>query len=746
MPDVVLLRETPDGPTLSNGVIEISVHLNKGTYSIRRLDGAVAIVDAAFSVEIKDGPWPGFTSRGDGLSFEGTDDVADVHGTGLAMILQRETGDEEPELSLTISLYESQPFAILQLDCENRLAAPIRLQALIPLDGGDLHAGAPGSALRFYKHGWQSWSPTVVLDCAEEDAVMSPPAIGPGTQPPARPGRFISELLTAVVDPDTHRGVVAGFVSTADQFSHIWFDRDDASLGAVSWADGVEVAHKQHIVSERLYVEPTGLPIEALCRYGDALAREMEALPYSSVASGWCSWYYYFTEVTETEVLENLDQLALNSRALPVEYFQIDDGYQAEIGDWLETNSKFPSGMKAIADAIHSKGYQAGIWVAPFLAGARSMLFREHPDWFVKYSTGLPAIGTVNWGQPCFTLDTTHPGAIAYVREVFRTIVNDWGYDYVKIDFIFAAAVDGLRHDPNVTRAQAYRRGVEAVREAVGNRFILACGNPQGPSVGLVDGARVGPDVAPTWLPENVAAPRSAMSNPSALNGIRTSINRFWMHGRLWMNDPDCVMVRGTDTRLTAAEAQSLTTVIGLTGGMVLDSDKLSALSADRREWLSALLPVYGQTAVPLDLFQAPDVPRVLSLDCGTHTILGLFNWADEDAVISADLLGGLWHAFEFWAAEYLGVREGSVSLSIPAHGCKAIRLTRDLGHPQVVGSTCHITQGAMDVMSESWDGVVLRVRTREVARQNGRVYAWLPGGVASLAGGGGAVIEFSGA
>lgn len=730
MPDVTL-SESAEGPRLSNGVVEITAHLNKGVFSIRRLDRTAALADAAFSASVKGGP--SFTSRGAGLTFEGSEPVDDVHGHGLAIILEREADEGEPELSLTLTMYEDQPFAVLQLDTENRAPGPLRVLALRPLDAATLEAGRPDASLRFYKHGWQSWSPTLVLDCSDDDPVMSPPVIGPGTQPPARPGRFLSELVTAVAEPDSGRGVVAGFISTADQLSQLYFDRDGRLLSAVSWADGVEVPHKGHVASERLYVEPTSDPVRALCRYGDALAREMDALPYDHVASGWCSWYYYFTGVTEAGVRENLEALAARRSSLPLDYFQVDDGYQAEIGDWLDVNEKFPSGMKAIADAIHEKGLQAGIWVAPFLGGARSRLFREHPDWFVKYTTGQPAIGTINWGQPCFALDTTHPDAIAYVHEVFRTITDDWGYDYVKIDFVFAAAVDGVRHDPNVTRAQAYRRGIEAIRDAVGKRFILGCGNPQGPSVGIIDGSRIGPDVAPNWYPENVVAPRAAMSNPAAVNGIRNTVTRFWMHGRLWMNDPDCIMVRDTNTQLTPHETQTLATVIALSGGMLLDSDNLRDLSDERLAWLQAVLPVYGEAAIPVDLFQTPDIPRVLSLDCGTHTVLGLFNWSDHETDVSAPLPPGRWHAFEFWSAEYLGVCEGRLSLPVPAHGCKTVRLTSVSGRPQVVGSTLHILQGAVEIASERWDGERLEIETRPVPNRSGHIYAWYPDGVQEI-------------
>ena len=551
MPEV-RVEETERGPALDNGDLRIEVHLNKGTFDVIDLRaGRTVLRDAAVAVSLRDAPT--FQTRGEGLEFAGPADVDDVHGRGVSLTLVRETDEDEPELSFTVTLYEDSRNAIVQADVHNTSLAPIRVQAFHVLDAATLDLGAPGNALRFYKHGWQSWSPSLVLDCSGEDVPMSPPVIAPGTQPTPADGRFVSDLMTAIVDPASGYGLVAGFVSAADQFSHVWFDRDAGSLSAVSHADGIELGPRATLASERLYIEPSDAPLEAMCRYGDALGREMEALPYDAVTSGWCSWYYYFQGISEAEVLANLDYLAANPGALPVEYVQIDDGYQAEIGDWLTANEKFPRGMKQLASDIHARGYKAGLWLAPFIAGAKSRLFAEHPDWLVS-RTGGPAIALINWQQTCYALDLTHPAVIAWLDELFRTICDDWGYDYVKIDFIFAGAVDGVRHDPNLTRAQAYRRGLETIRDAVGNRFVLACGNPMGPSVGLVDGARIGPDVAPYWYPMARGAARSTLSDPSAVNSIRNTITRFWMHGRLWMNDPDCLLVRETDTALAGDE------------------------------------------------------------------------------------------------------------------------------------------------------------------------------------------------
>jgi len=195
------------------------------------------------------------------------------------------------------------------------------------------------------------------------------------------------------------------------------------------------------------------------------------------------------------------------------------------------------------------------------------------------------------------------------------------------------------------------------------------------------------------------------------------------MHGRLWQNDPDCLLVRATDTALAGDEVRALATVIGLTGGMVLDSDKLPPLPPERRDIISLLLPAYGRSATPLDLFDTPDVPALLRLELPTHTLLAVFNWDDASGEREVALPDGSWHVFELWEEEYLGLKDGSLRLPVPPHGCRLLRLTPDAGRPQVVGSTLHILQGALEIAGEDWDGETLRIRLRPVAKKDGALY-----------------------
>ncbi|MBI1885956.1 MAG: galactokinase [Chloroflexi bacterium] len=599
-----------------------------------------------------------------------------LQGRGRVVRLRRRGGGGEPALTLDVALYENRPFTVLQSHLDNATGRPVNVQAFHVMHGGPLRIGPKPRAWRFYKHGWQNWSPTLVLGCDGEDLDVRPPVAGPATRPPRKRGRFLSELVTAVFDPTTGLGVTTGFISAADQLSQVWLDRGRRTLTAASYADGVQVAPGAALSSERLAVDITSHPLQGLPAYGDALAREMGAAPWPHVVSGWSSWYYYWQGISEKVILENLELLAARRAELPLEYFQIDDGYQAGIGDWLTPNEKFPRGMAWLAGRIRERGLKPGLWLAPFLMGARSRLYAEHPEWAVQHKPGRPAVAHINWGQECYALDCTRPEVLAWLGGVFRTVVHEWGYEYVKIDFTYAAAIDGIRHDPNVTRAQAYRRALETVRRAAGGRFILGCGNPVGPSVGLINGMRIGPDVAPYWRPpESIRGlDRSDLGVPATLNAIRNVLHRWWMHRRLWLNDPDCLMLRDSETALSEDEVQTLTTVIAMSGGMMLDSDSLPRLSPERLAVLAKVLPLRGEAAVPLDLFER-DIPQALWRE--SDGLLAVFNWADEPVDVTAAIPVGAARVTDLWTGEEHIPRSETLTFhDLPPHGCKLLKLS----------------------------------------------------------------------
>ena len=124
-----------------------------------------------------------------------------------------------------------------------------------------------------------------------------------------------------------------------------------------------------------------------------------------------------------------------------------------------------------------------------------------------------------NWGAPYYALDTTLPETVDHLVDLFRRVMA-WGYDYLKLDFMYAGALAAAR-SRDVPREHAYRDAVAAIRGVVGDdTYLLGCGVPLIPSVGLFDGVRVGPDTAPYWYNRECA---DDYSRPGARNAVFTS-------------------------------------------------------------------------------------------------------------------------------------------------------------------------------------------------------------------------------
>eukprot|EP00911_Craspedida_sp_UC1_P002622 UC1_evm4s1936 len=339
---------------------------------------------------------------------------------------------------------------------------------------------------------------------------------------------------------------------------------------------------------------------------------------------GWCSWYEYYTKVTADRMLDNTEALARYAHDMPetagVGLVQLDDGYQLHIGDWLDCQPrKFPNGLAPVVSRIRQAGLQAGIWVAPFIAGGGSKVWNEHPEWFLRTARGQPvrALWNPAWNYTGdltnYALDTTHPGALAYLTRVFAVLV-DLGISMFKIDFTAAAILPGVRFDRNATRAEAFRRGVAAVRAGAPEAFILGCGAPLGASVGLVDGMRVSADTENVWRPgwfNRLVA--SHVGLPSVQYQLQSDLGRQWMDRHWWTNDPDVVIPRAHDTYLSQGQVQAQLTVVGMLGGMLLFSDDLRQLDTERLQMMRQISPTSRLGARVVDLMDS-QFPSQLAL------------------------------------------------------------------------------------------------------------------------------------
>ncbi len=668
----------------------------------------------------------------------GVQPYEDELGRGRVLALTSRLPRRSLLLRREVVMYDTSPSCVTRLEVTNEGGAPVAFDTLVPFatDEGRarLRLASKPSSWRFYHHGWQSWAPTLSLGGTDRALRSAPPVLAPEA-PPAEAGSFASEDVGVLYDAASGHSLLAGAVTARDFLTRVALDAPARDLGVACLCDGIQLHPGETLRSECVSIDVAGGPNEQLARYGDALGRLMHARLPEHTPSGWCSWYEFYTQVTEDDVIRNLRFLERHRRELPIETVQIDDGYQAGIGDWLETNEKFPRGMHWLASEISRAGYTPGIWLAPFLLAESSKTYAAHPEWVVPARDGGPAVAMHNWQRRNFALDGSHPAAQAWLRDLFREVCDGWGYDYVKVDFLFAAAIAGVRYDPATTRVRAYRAALDAVREGVGDRrFILGCGALIAPSVGVFDGNRIGPDVAPFWrnlTHEERAAPKPRARRPddalSAEVAIRNTMTRWWTHGRLWANDPDCLLVRTHRTKLTLDETRTLASVIGLSGGMVLSSDDLERVPPERIEIISILLPPLARGAVPPGLLER-DMPERVELareGPGPARVIAVFNFGDEAHELSAPLPDGRWHAVSLWDERYLGVVERELRLPfVEPHACRVVALAPAGPEPGVIASTAHIGM-ATDIAASAYDRAerMLVLRVEPVGRSRRRLF-----------------------
>ncbi len=298
--------------------------------------------------------------------------------------------------------------------------------------------------------------------------------------------------------------------------------------------------------------------------------------------TGWTSWYHYYETITEEIIVENLNSYIKNN--IPIDIFQIDDGYQHAVGDWLETNQKFPNGMKPIVDKVHTAGYKVGLWLAPFVCETKSEVYKNHQDWLLKDEKGKNVCTGGNWSIQ-WALNIENNEVRDYLRQVFKKVFDDWGFDMVKLDFLYAACMLPMN---NKTRGQIMCESMEFLRELIGERMILGCGVPLGPSFGLVDYCRIGCDLDLYWdrPTYRFALLRERLSSQSSMYN---AIGRRGIDGKGFFNDPDVFLLRSNNIHMNMEEKNTIFYVNHTFGSLVFTSDNLNEYSTEEmQKYLSA--------------------------------------------------------------------------------------------------------------------------------------------------------------
>ena len=379
---------------------------------------------------------------------------------------------------------------------------------------------------------------------------------------------------------------------------------------------------------------------DLLVRYAEASAKAMgvQKIDAHKNLTGYCSWYYYYKQFSEANLLENIDVLAKNRSPYAARYIQIDDGYQAHQGDWLDRREDWPTPLDQIAKKITDAGMEAGIWTMPFAASTSSRVFTEHPDWFVHDAHGK-AIAIRGWSpapdRDWVTLDPTVPEAREHLRHVFTTF-RSMGFTYFKMDALGYALINGVRHDPNATPVSAFRLGLQTIRDAVPDSRLLVCCPPFMACLGLAENARVSNDTSRYFDDSNRR--NFPISGCDIRTAARLTLAHWWKYDRWFRCDPDSLMARQDNAWYNRCEAK-YSVLTGILTGVCLTSDHLARIGTDRNRLLGVAQRIRMRNVRPLD-WPAGSWPKLMEGTVNGKYAVAIFNDSESKGTWKFEEIG----------------------------------------------------------------------------------------------------------
>ncbi len=490
--------------------------------------------------------------------------------------------------------FETPDFKMDYVAARNHIV--LKLHTKVPLEILDLSIEVPyefDADDRIFMNGYQSWT-----DCRElfvddvpqhtnpfSTLVFRHTLLGASgaynfTENVKTPGKFCGFSYMYV-----RRGEEFDlFASLTERTGYTLFMTDCAAnmIGVKKDLDGVVFDGDYEVLN---IVNLQGSDSEVFDRWFALLGIEK---PTAKPMNGYTTWYNYYPHINEKIVTDDLE--ALSKVNADIDIFQIDDGFQTATGDWLSVDAeKFPNGMKAEVDKIHAKNMLAGLWLCPLGAQFTSKVLKEHKDWFIRKPNGKLVQAGPNWGGFC-SLDIENPEARAYIRNFFDVVLNDWGFDLVKLDFLYCAAIIPYH---NKTRGQLMCEAMDFLRECVGDKKILGCGVPLMPAFGKVDYCRIGADMDLRWYKPTF----DHREFVSTINTLGNTIFRRQLNGRAFLNDPDVFLLREDNMHMTFEQRKIIATVNKLFGSVLFTSDNVGQY---RDEQMQKLLEVFSKDDIQI--------------------------------------------------------------------------------------------------------------------------------------------------
>ncbi|MDR0387893.1 MAG: alpha-galactosidase [Treponema sp.] len=377
-----------------------------------------------------------------------------------------------------------------------------------------------------------------------------------------------------------------------------------------------------------------------------------------NLPGGYESWYNHYTDINEKIILDDLEGLVhsenlikrwFTDRQRPA-VFQIDDGWERAVGEWEVNLKRFPGGLASLAAKIAEAGFIPGLWIAPFLVTRRSRIFAERPGWLLRDKSGHLTIAGYNplWDKQFFCLDLSRKDVLEYLRGIMDRIIDEWGFRYIKLDFLYAGCFSGVFAEGGAPY-EHYERAcaVLTARKTTASGLpvaYLGCGCPLGPSYRRLPLSRIGADTRQQWEWRLVKL-TGHVGGPGAYVSLMDTIGRSFMDGTVFINDPDVIFLRSRNCKLTEHEKELIALVNFLLGSQIMLSDNTRRQDAADIALTRRILGLYDRLAG--DEYGAVRLARnIFRLESRSGRTAGLINLSRRPFTLTADIDAPLCAAF----------------------------------------------------------------------------------------------------
>ncbi len=656
-----------------------------------------------------------------------------------------------------LTCYADQPYILLKVGVENLSSTPISLKNITLIDISAQHGaiqlgGHPSQYHLFLK--------------------MPPIALKPGTHRKIYDGFNLNQDNTSqpcqdaiLHDTDSKRSLVFGFITANKWWPRMQIgyqaSKRKSQQGLTTWSLYHDCEQKsceagEVITSEIGYLDFSDDASSSYIRYTERLAAENGAQTYQTLPenssyneistshfnqktfSGWSLTSENIQgEMGAGAIAEQVQSIAKSPLFKPsliggIDCIHLETGWQANPGDLLLDSNLFPKGMPPVVEDIHAKGFKASICIDPFGIAQNSELVQKHPEACLRSKNaeqtpsedGKSSNSSVDEpvevhlpgrGTPLAILDVSHPKAQTHVQQVIKQLVDEWGYDIIKVDLssytsgMMAVAPNVTWSDSSLTSTELYRLAVRLLAEAVEatQKDVILAGYNAIESVSIGNFLLNYPlfrqkhvDSSDTWHQQNGTKHRLTRY-AGHLNAHKTLWHQVF--GDLVVDEPR--PVNEAIVEMTAA---------ALSGATVSCANTPTSFSIPRAELIAKLFPLSGEAATPIDRYDEP-LSRIWHLPIQTPheswNLIGIFNWKDhqDDVHLNLDAVGlnpeKDYLVHDFWTRQYLGVVSKNVTLlNIAPRLAKLLCFREEQKVPQLLSTDMHYTQGGVEILSAGWD------------------------------------------